>query len=65
MQTFLSIVGASGYMLVERTSGLVLEPSEDAVKGQLLNSKAVQFLHDPKGTILQAAADLKIGRENA
>ncbi|MBI1754168.1 MAG: hypothetical protein HY014_10820 [Acidobacteria bacterium] len=64
MQDFLSIVSASGYLLVERDSGLILDPSEEVMRGQLMKSKAGQFLHDPKGTILQAAADLKIGREN-
>jgi hypothetical protein len=65
LQRFLSIVSAEGLLLVERDTGRVLEPTEQALKPIFLESRAARFMANPQETILRSAADLKARRENA
>lgn len=59
MQRFLAVVRDEQCVLVEERSGAVFEPEEQIVRERLTASRATQFVRDPKGTIVQAARELK------
>jgi hypothetical protein len=59
MQRFLALVREERGVLLEERSGAVFEPDEEIVRERLVTSRAVQFVRDPEGTIVQAARELK------
>jgi hypothetical protein len=59
MQRFLAIVREHQCLLLEERTGAVMEPAEEIVRQRLFMSRAMQFVRDPAGTIVQAARDLK------
>lgn len=65
LQSFLSIVSAEGFLLVEEETGQVIEPTEQALKPIFQQSRAARFMTNPQETIIRSAADLKARRENA
>lgn len=59
MQQFLGIVNSAGLLLVELERGMIIAPQEETLKPIFMQSRAMQFIADPKGTILRAAEELK------
>lgn len=57
--SFIRIVDKYGYVLVNLRSGQVLNPDENEIKSDLLNSVVFQFIQDPEGTIIKAAEEIK------
>lgn len=59
MQRFLALMRDEDCILFEEPSGTVIEPDEEIVRERLAASRAMHFVHDPDGTIIQAAKELK------
>jgi hypothetical protein len=59
MQQFLTVARDEQCLLLEESSGAVIAPDEGIVRKRLAASRAVQFVRDPAGTIIQAARELK------
>ncbi|MFN7140462.1 MAG: hypothetical protein ACK4UN_14085 [Limisphaerales bacterium] len=59
MQRFLSLMREEHCVLFEEVSGAIFEPDERIVHQQLVASRAMQFVSDPEGAIVQAARELK------
>jgi hypothetical protein len=59
MQQFLSIARGEQCLLLEESSGAVIEPDEEIVRERLAASRAMQFICDPAATIVQSARELK------
>jgi len=59
MQRFLSVARGEHCLLLEEKGGAVIEPEEEIVRERLLASRAMQFVDDPAGTVVQAASELK------
>ena len=59
MQQFLSVARDEQCVLLEESSGAVIEPDEEIVRTRLAASRAMQFVRDPAGAIVQAARELK------
>ena len=55
MQQFLAIARDEQCFLLEAASGVVIEPDEQTIRERLATSRAMQFVRDPAGTIVQAA----------
>jgi len=58
MQKFLSIAQEEHCLLLEQDTSAVLAPDEAVVRQRLAASRAMQFLHDPAGTLANAAREL-------
>jgi hypothetical protein len=59
MQRFLALTQNEQCLLLDERSGAVFEPDEKIVRERLVASRAMQFVHDPQGTIVQTAKELK------
>ena len=59
MQRFLSLARDERCLLLEERSGTVFEPDEVVVRERLIASRAMHFVRDPMGAIVQAAKELK------
>jgi hypothetical protein len=59
MQRFLTLARDEQCLLLEERSGAVFEPDEKIVRERLVASRAMQFVRDPMGAIVQAAKELK------
>jgi len=59
MQRFLSLARDEQCVLLEEGSGAVIEPREEIVRERLAASRAMQFVRDSAGTIVQVARELK------
>jgi hypothetical protein len=59
VQQFLSIAREEQCLLLEESSGAIIEPDEEVVRVRLAASRAMDFVRDPAGTIVQAAKKLK------
>lgn len=59
MQRFLALARDEQCLLLEERSGTVFEPDEKIVRERLLCSRAMQFVRDPMGAIVQSAKELK------
>ncbi len=59
MQKFLSIVRGEQCLLLDLGSGEIFEPDEEVVQDRLAKSRAMHFVRDPKGAIIQAAEEIR------
>jgi len=59
MQRFLTLARDEQCLLLEERFGAVFEPDEKIVRERLVASRAMQFVRDPMGAIVQTAKELK------
>jgi hypothetical protein len=57
LERFISLARDEQCVLLEVDSGAVFGPDEQVIRNRLAASRAMQFVRDPSGTIVQAARD--------